>query len=116
MRSLAIPSALSLVLAFGAVGAGRGTGPRTHAVEIRGLAFAPAALDIAVGDTVVFTNHDLVPHTVTESDEAPDRARERFDSGSLSRGAETRFIADEPGEVTFFCAYHPSMTGVIRPR
>jgi plastocyanin len=58
------------VLALGPVSAARAA---THNVEAQGnvvtggLAFAPAATDAAIGDTVRWTNTDyLVPHTATE--------------------------------------------------
>ena len=37
----------------------------THQVTIEGFAFVPATLEVAVGDTVVFTNKDGAPHTAT---------------------------------------------------
>ena len=39
--------------------------PRRHVVEIRGMAFHPAVLEIHRGDTVVWVNRDFVPHTAT---------------------------------------------------
>src|SRR5204862_476961 len=38
---------------------------RTHTVEIRGMEFHPAELTVAVGDTIVWINRDIVPHTAT---------------------------------------------------
>ena len=47
-----------------------------HHVAIRAMRFEPAVLHVAVGDTVRWTNLDLVPHTVTSQAGA-------FDSGNL---------------------------------
>ncbi|HEV2106291.1 MAG TPA: hypothetical protein VGU27_11245, partial [Candidatus Eisenbacteria bacterium] len=53
----------------GAGGAGRGgvaaTGPLRRHVAMHGVRFDPASLDVAVGDTVEWDNHDIVPHTST---------------------------------------------------
>jgi len=89
------------------VSAGQVHDPRTHAVDIRGLQFLPAELEVAAGDTVVFTNYDLVPHTVDEKGGG-------FESGGLSQNAATRFVASEPGVFEYLCAYHPTMKGILR--
>ena len=39
--------------------------PQRHVVEIRGMAFHPEALEVRRGDTVVWINRDMVPHTAT---------------------------------------------------
>lgn len=52
--------------------------PKTYQVEIRGMQFVPASLTVKVGDTVVWTNHDVLPHTVT--------AAGAFDSQAIAAG------------------------------
>src|SRR5688572_1947929 len=52
---------------------------RTHTVTMEGMTFSPAVLRIQSGDTVVFKNNDLVPHTATA------KQREVFDSGIINR-------------------------------
>jgi len=79
---------------------------QTHVVEIHGMAFTPAALDVAVGDTVTWINHDVVPHTATAEDGA-------WDSGSLKQGAEWSLVVKASGPVDYRCAFHPQMTGVV---
>ena len=39
--------------------------PQRHVVEIRGMAFHPEVLEVRRGDTVVWINRDIVPHTAT---------------------------------------------------
>ena len=39
--------------------------PRQHMVEIQAFQFQPRHLTVAPGDTIVWVNRDIVPHTVT---------------------------------------------------
>ena len=75
-------------------------------VEIADFAFSPDPLEIAVGETVTWTNQDGAPHTATADDGA-------FDSGRLAQGESFSFTFDEPGTYTYFCEIHPKMTGTI---
>lgn len=75
-----------------------------HRVEIRDFAYSPTPLNVAVGDTVIFSNHDPVPHTVT------DRAG-AFDSGQIESGSSWTFTATQAGEFTYYCTLHPRMEG-----
>jgi len=53
---------------------------RVLAVAIEDMRFAPATLAVRPGDRVVWTNRDLVPHTVTARDG-------RFDSKAIAANA-----------------------------
>lgn len=76
--------------------------PETHTVEIREMAFHPAELRVRAGDSIVWINHDFVPHTAT----APDSA---WTSPPLARGERWRMVAVAPGTGTYICAFHPVM-------
>jgi plastocyanin len=80
--------------------------PRSHTVEIRGFAYLPATLQVAVGDTVVWINRDAVPHTAT-------RDGRRWDSGSIEAEQAWRLIAASPGSQPYYCAFHPVMRGEL---
>ena len=41
--------------------------PVTHQVTIDATSFSSADLTIAAGDTVVWTNKDVIPHTATDT-------------------------------------------------
>jgi plastocyanin len=84
--------------------AGSGPVPRTHVVEMRGFAFAPAALTLLAGDTVVWRNADIVPHTATSGGD--------WDSGSVASGGEWRWVATA-GEFAYLCSFHPTMRGTL---
>ncbi len=83
-----------------------GGGAGGTAVAIADISFAPDALEVAVGDTVTWTNEDPVPHTVTADDGA-------FDSGNLDQGGSFDQTFDEAGEFTYHCEVHPSMQATV---
>lgn len=85
-------------------GSGRAA-PRTHVIEISGMAFGPAPSGIHAGDTILWRNKDLVPHTATARDGA-------FDV-SLAPGAEGSVMVGKAGSVAYFCRFHPMMTGTL---
>ena len=70
------------------------------------MAFHPASLEVARGDTVVWINRDLVPHSATGRDRG-------WTTGVLARDREGRRVAGRAGEVRYFCELHPVMTGRI---
>ena len=80
--------------------------PRRHSVAIDGLSYAPAALTIAVGDTVVWTNNDDRDHTVSIPSAGAD-------SGNIRSGKSFRFTFKKPGKFTYGCKYHPRSKGTI---
>ena len=94
--------ALALVILSGA---GRTT-PRSHVVDIAGFQFAPAVITVAVGDTVTWSNHDIVPHTATAMDGA-------WDSGTLEGTARRSVVVRAKGKVDYRCTLHPSMMGTV---
>lgn len=86
--------------------------PRTHHVEISAMQFAPADLVVAVGDTVVWTNRDVVPHTVT----SPAGAAVTFDSAMIEGQKQWQYKVTAAGELPYVCTYHPTMRGKLTAR
>ena len=80
--------------------------PRTHTVALRGMKNVPATLTVNAGDTVVWKNEDVVPHTAT------DRGKS-FDSGSIEPGGSWSYVADRKGTYSYYCAYHPNTRGKL---
>jgi plastocyanin len=78
----------------------------THQVAIEGMKFSPARLEMRAGDTIVWINRDVVPHTVT----APSA---KIESGSISPGAIWRHTVKTKGEIDYVCRFHPGMKGVL---
>lgn len=69
------------------------------------MLFRPGALAVAVGDTVVWINHDIVPHTAT--------AQGHWDTGSITRGNTGRHIPAKSGTLRYVCTLHPTMRGTL---
>jgi plastocyanin len=80
---------------------------RLHVVEIRGMAFQPAVLKLERGDTVVWINRDIVPHTATVEGKRP------WSTGNLLQDQSGQYVARRAGEVSYFCELHPVMKGKL---
>ena len=79
--------------------------PTSAAVSIAQMNFHPDTLTVHRGDTVVFTNNDLVDHDVTE---LPDSA---WTSHALHPGDTWKWIADSTAY--YFCSIHVVMRGRV---
>lgn len=101
---LAVSLLAAVVIAYAESAAGHT--PQRHEIRIEGFAFKPQSLRVAVGDTVVWVNNDIVPHTAT------DKAG-KWDSGALQKNARWTMVASTPGEQKYDCTLHPTMTGSI---
>jgi plastocyanin len=77
-------------------------------VDIMGFAYSPANLTIAVGDTVVWTNHDTAPHNVVISD-----GPVRFTSPTLNQGDTYTYTFTVAGTYEYYCSIHPDMQATI---
>ena len=97
---------LPLVLAAAPVNAGAA---RVHQVMIENMKFNPEVVEIEKGDTVMWINKDIVPHTATA--EAPAGKKPLFDSGALLSNSSFRYKPKAAGEITYQCLYHPTMKG-----
>ena len=96
----------SLALATLPRGASSHAGSHEVRVRISGFAFDPKRLEIHAGDTVVWVNEDIAPHTATAVDGS-------WDTSTLETGMEARVVFGSPGDVDYVCAFHPHMTGTI---
>ena len=83
--------------------------PVTHTVTIDATSYTPARLTVQAGDSVVWVNKDLIPHTATAKGGS-------FDSKVLPAGATFRFTAAKAGGFDYACQFHPTMTGRIDVR
>jgi plastocyanin len=79
---------------------------KTHAVTIEGMKFVPERIEVAAGDTIVWTNKDFLPHSVTA-------AQAKVESGDLAPGKSFKFVARTKGEMSYICRLHPVMRGVM---
>jgi len=77
-----------------------------HQVQIKGFVFEPESLRVKAGDTITFTNLDIVPHTATARDKS-------WDTGNLAQN-DAATITVEAGMTTdYFCVYHPNMVAKL---
>jgi len=78
----------------------------SHIVRIAQFAFDPAEIRVTPGDTVVWENGDILPHTTAADSGA-------WSSGSLAVGARFTFVIADTGRFTYHCAAHPTMRGTL---
>jgi len=112
IRLISLAVAASLLLAGCAPDSAPTTDPDTAArqdgaVQMVGMAFAPAAVTITPGASVTWTNDDTVPHTVSFGAGGPGTS-ETIDPGET-------FVAsfDAAGTYSYVCTLHPDMEGVV---
>jgi plastocyanin len=80
-------------------------------VSIVDFAFSPATINVAQGDTVVWTNNGTFSHSSTSGTNGiPDGI---WDSGLLSHGASYSRVFANVGSFPYFCSLHHGMTGVV---
>ena len=80
--------------------------PAKVAVTIDNFSFSPATVTVAPGTTVVWTNQDDVPHTVTSDENV-------FGSSALDTGERFEFTFKKAGTFPYYCKVHPTMTGKV---
>jgi 3',5'-cyclic AMP phosphodiesterase CpdA len=78
----------------------------TIQVSIDNFSYAPKQLTVKAGTTVVWTNKDDIPHTVTSDDKV-------FSSSLLDTNEKFQYTFTKSGKFPYFCKVHPMMTGVV---
>jgi plastocyanin len=101
-RGVSFAAAGLLLLSF----AGSSARAETIAVSIDNFTFAPFEVKAKVGDTVTWTNHDDIPHTVVSAG--------KFRSKALDTDNSFTFTFTAAGDYKYFCSLHPHMTGLIK--
>ncbi len=81
--------------------------PAAVAARIQGFAFSPATLTIARGTTVVWTQSDGVPHTVTSD------SGSELNSTVLGQGQTYSHTFTQAGTFAYHCDIHPSMQAQV---
>jgi plastocyanin len=77
-----------------------------HTVVIDGMQFSPPSLEVNTGDTIIWKNKDLFPHTATSEGK-------KFDSGTIQPGQQWKYVAKERGTFQYLCTLHPPMKAVL---
>ena len=84
-------------------------GPTTHTVTIEAMRFDPDVLTVNAGDTVVWLNKDMFPHTATSKAAG-------FDSQQIDASESWRHTFERQGDFSYVCSLHPPMTATIKVR
>ena len=79
--------------------------PKVYTVDIKQMQFQPATLTVQRGDTVVWINHDMVPHDVTEE------KSKAWASGLLPPGKSWSMPVTKSTD--YYCSIHVVMKGKI---
>src|SRR6185312_12564755 len=74
-------------------------------VDIKQMQFQPASLTVQKGDTVIWTNHDIVAHDVTEEKD------KRWTSGPLAPGQSWSLVVTQSAD--YYCSIHVVMKGKL---
>ena len=101
-------AALGLLLSVAACGRSPAEPPpAVYTVTIDAMRFTPETLTVRTGDTVVWVNKDMVPHTATATGGG-------FDSKVIAAGQSWSQRMTAAGDVPYVCALHPPMKGTLR--
>ena len=78
---------------------------KAYNVEIKQMQFQPAELLVQKGDTVVWINHDIVAHDVTEQGD------KLWTSGPLAPGQSWSLVVTQSAD--YYCSIHVVMKGKL---
>jgi plastocyanin len=109
VRIAIVVAALGVVLVTVGVIVGDEPGSETHTVTIEGMRFQPDVLTVTSGDTIVWVNKDLVPHTATSKAGS-------FDSKDIQADKSWRHTIRQTCDFAYVCTFHPTMKAMLRVR
>ena len=108
VRYALIPVVATVALLLCSAGHGAAAAkPIKHTSTIEGTQFQPNVLSVSRGDSIVWTNKDPFPHTVTSKSGG-------FDSQQIQPGESWTFRPSKAGEFEYVCSLHPTMKAVLR--
>lgn len=108
-RAAHLLAACALLVFMAGPGASATAGQRkpvTVTVTIDATSYQPETLIAHAGDTIVWVNRDIIPHTVTSK---PDKIA----SGSIAAGESFRLTVRTKGQIAYGCDFHPTMKGTM---
>lgn len=92
----------------------KGASDTSKACATANNCFSPDAVNVAVGDTVTWTNADTVGHTATSGQPSDNTTGTVFDSSLIKAGGTfTSPAFNTAGTYNYFCMVHPWMTGQV---
>jgi len=81
------------------------TAAETIHIEMQNVGYSPATVSAHVGDIVEWANGDFLAHTAT--------ARSKEWDVMLLPKKTGRIVLKRPGDIEYYCRFHPNMTGRI---
>jgi plastocyanin len=78
-------------------------------IDMKDIKYLPQAAQAKGGDTIVWTNSDSVPHTVTKRG-GPGA---QFDSGTIPPGGTYSLTMRDAGTIDYVCTIHSNQTGTL---
>ena len=79
----------------------------TYDIRIQSYKFYPEILRIKAGDTITWTNADIVPHTITSD------SNKEIDSKEFNKDETFSHKFDQKGAYSYHCKLHSRMQGTI---
>ena len=107
MRAAILAIAATVIVCVGGPAADERPRPKTHTVTMENMRFRPERVTVARGDTIVWVNKDLVPHTATSTAGG-------FDSQVIQAEKSWRITVRKKGDFPYVCTLHPTMTAMLR--
>lgn len=77
-----------------------------HVVQIRQFKFEPEQVVVKVGDIILWTNHDLAPHSATADEHG-------WDTGEIIESDNREMVVTVEMDAAYHCAFHPHMKASI---
>jgi plastocyanin len=71
------------------------------------MRFQPEVLTVARGDTIMWVNKDIVPHTATSKTGG-------FDSKDIPVDKSWTYTIRDKGDFAYICTFHPTMKAMLR--
>ena len=71
------------------------------------MRFQPEMLTVERGDTIVWVNKDMVPHTATSK-------AGNFDSKLIQADKSWKYTIRKKGDFAYICTFHPTMKAMLR--
>ncbi len=107
MRAAILALAATVIVCVIGLPADERPKPKTHTITMENMRFEPDRLTVARGDTIVWVNKDLVPHTAISTAGG-------FDSLVIQAEKSWRLTVQKKGEFPYICTFHPTMTAILR--
>jgi plastocyanin len=111
IRARDLARIMSVLILFAPAGIGHAQDaaavkPTVHTVVIEGMKFAPEVTEVRAGDSVLWINKDVFPHTVVADAGA-------FHSREIPTGGSWKMKAGKKGTFAYVCSLHPTMKGTL---